>query len=228
MGTNGCSHSLYGWAAWFDQGTSCFERALDGLDQADCIHLVSRFIDRTSLVRMAHSICTPCLCKWFCYRQTNDEGCPSRKSNGSDFPVVVSPFSHRIGCRSSSVHGVSPLDVLIGEATTEATLWWSYIGALFTLFIIDLAWRFRFIHGGADAKALMWVTLLFPSWTAVPVYSDASMERLYASPSITEPLIWGGFLFVLIPFVLLLRNIATGSVGLSRTSSWLGCLFQYR
>lgn len=108
---------------------------------------------------------------------------------------------------------ISPLDVLIGEATTEATLWWSYIGALFTLFIIDLAWRFRFIHGGADAKALMWVTLLFPSWTAVPVYSDASMDEIvmHLPPSLSL-LIWGGFLFVLIPFILLLRNIATGSV----------------
>ena len=36
------------------------------------------------------------------------------------------------------------------------------------LFVIDLAWQLRFIHGGADAKALMWVTLLFPSWAEVP------------------------------------------------------------
>ncbi len=108
---------------------------------------------------------------------------------------------------------VSPLDVLIGEATMEATLWWSYIGALFTLFVINLAWRFRFIHGGADAKALMWVTLLFPSWGEVPVHSDTAMDEivLHLPPSLSL-LIWGGFLFVLIPIILLLRNIATGSV----------------
>ena len=108
---------------------------------------------------------------------------------------------------------VSPLDVLIGEATMEATLWWSYIGALFTLFVIDLAWRFRFIHGGADAKALMWVTLLFPSWAEVPVYSETAMSEivLHLPPSLSL-LIWGGFLFVLIPIVLLFWNIATGSV----------------
>ena len=107
----------------------------------------------------------------------------------------------------------SPLDVLVGDASSEATLWWSYIGALFTLFVVDLAWRFRFIHGGADAKALMWVTLLFPSWAAVPVHYDSAMDELilHLPPSLSL-LIWGGFLFVLIPFILFVRNLMTGSV----------------
>ena len=107
----------------------------------------------------------------------------------------------------------NPLDVLVGDASSEATLWWSYIGALFTLFVIDMAWRFRFIHGGADAKALMWVTLLFPSWGEVPVHWSSSMDEiiLHLPPSLSL-LIWGGFLFILIPFVLLFRNITTGSI----------------
>ena len=81
----------------------------------------------------------------------------------------------------------------LGEPS-EATLWWSYIGALFTLLVIDIAWRLRFIHGGADAKALMWVTLLFPSWAEVPVLSTDSMNEivLHLPPSLSL-LIWGGF-----------------------------------
>jgi hypothetical protein len=76
-----------------------------------------------------------------------------------------------------------------------------------------MAWRFRFIHGGADAKALMWVTLLFPSWGEVPVHWSSSMDEiiLHLPPSLSL-LIWGGFLFILIPFVLLFRNITTGSI----------------
>ena len=107
----------------------------------------------------------------------------------------------------------SPLDVLVGVATPEAALWWSYVGALFTILIIDLAWRLRFIHGGADAKALMWVTLLFPSWDSVPVSSTTAMDEavLHLPPSLSL-LIWGGFLFILIPFVLFFRNIVSGSV----------------
>ena len=75
----------------------------------------------------------------------------------------------------------SPLDVLVGDATPEAALWWSYVGALFTILIIDLAWRLRFIHGGADAKALMWVTLLFYSrlGTLSPSPLQLQWMRLY-------------------------------------------------
>ena len=107
----------------------------------------------------------------------------------------------------------NPIDVLIGESSPEATLWWSYIAALITLFVIDMAWRLRFIHGGADAKALMWVTLLFPSWVGVPVHFTIQMDEivLHLPPSLSL-LIWGGFLFILIPLILLVRNIATGSV----------------
>jgi hypothetical protein len=106
-----------------------------------------------------------------------------------------------------------PLDVLLGDVTGDAALWWSYIGALFVLFVIDLAWRMRFIHGGADAKALMWVTLLFPSWSELPVHSETYMDEviLHLPPSLSL-LIWGGLFFLLIPFILLVRNLASGNI----------------
>ena len=139
----------------------------------------------------------------------------ARQGNRIDQIVLFWYVLSAVGLVAGAVRfmEVSPLDVLIGDATLDATLWWSYIGALFTLFVIDLAWRLRFIHGGADAKALMWVTLLFPSWAAVPVHNVSSMEEivLHLPPSLSL-LIWGGFLFLLIPFVLVVRNIANGSV----------------
>ena len=59
----------------------------------------------------------------------------------------------------------------------------------------------------------MWITLLFPSWETVPVHFSSLMDEtvLHLPPSLSL-LIWGGFLFILIPFVLLIRNIASGSV----------------
>ena len=139
----------------------------------------------------------------------------ARKGNRVDQFVFVWYFLSTIGIIAAAIRfsSTSPLDVLVGDASSEATLWWSYIGALFTLFVIDLAWRFRFIHGGADAKALMWVTLLFPSWDSVPVHFTTSMDEviLHLPPSLSL-LIWGGFLFILIPLVLIVRNTISGSV----------------
>ena len=139
----------------------------------------------------------------------------ARQGNRIDQIVLLWYLISAIGLVAGAVRfmEISPLDVLVGDASSEASLWWSYIGALFTLIVVDLAWRFRFIHGGADAKALMWVTLLFPSWAAVPVHYDSAMDEivLHLPPSLSL-LIWGGFLFVLIPFILFVRNIMTGSV----------------
>ncbi|DAC28735.1 MAG TPA: hypothetical protein D7H99_01675, partial [Candidatus Poseidoniales archaeon] len=70
---------------------------------------------------------------------------------------------------------VSPIDVLIGDSTGNASLWWSTLSGLLTILIIDLAWRFRLIHGGADAKALMLVAILIPNWNTMPLISDNTL-----------------------------------------------------
>ena len=49
----------------------------------------------------------------------------------------------------------SPLDVMLGNDTTLGALWWKTFAVFFVILIIDLAWRFRLLHVGADAKALM-------------------------------------------------------------------------
>ncbi|DAC32702.1 MAG TPA: hypothetical protein HA356_02330, partial [Candidatus Poseidoniaceae archaeon] len=63
----------------------------------------------------------------------------------------------------------NPLDVLLGNDTSLGALWWRTLSVLFVVIIIDMAWRLRLLHGGADAKALMWVALLIPDWTTMPL-----------------------------------------------------------
>ena len=185
------------------------------MDKTNRFHLDVGFVNPTaSLVNMAYSFRTDCLCEWFSHRKAHD----SRRTKWEsrvDQLVILWYLISVVGVVVASIRfaSTSPIDVLLGDSSADATLWWSYIGALFTLFLIDLGWRLRFIHGGADAKALMWITLLFPSWETVPVHFSSLMDEtvLHLPPSLSL-LIWGGFLFILIPFVLLIRNIASGSV----------------
>ena len=102
---------------------------------------------------------------------------------------------------------VSPIDVLIGDSTGNASLWWSTLSGLLTILIIDLAWRFRLIHGGADAKALMLVAILIPNWNTMPLISDNTLDSVVALPPALALLMWGGLTFLLIPIVLLIKNI---------------------
>ena len=94
---------------------------------------------------------------------------------------------------------ISPLDVIVGNESGPAVLWWSTLSGLFTILIIDFAWRFRLIHGGADAKALMLVAILIPSWDTMPLISDKTSDSLVALPPALALLMWGGLTFVLIP-----------------------------
>jgi len=107
---------------------------------------------------------------------------------------------------------VSPLDVLVGNETGAATLWWSTISGLLTILIIDLAWRFRLIHGGADAKALMLVAILMPNWDTMPLISEKTSDSLVALPPALALLMWGGMTFILIPFILLIKNILNSNI----------------
>jgi len=107
---------------------------------------------------------------------------------------------------------VSPLDVLVGNETGSAALWWGTLSGLLTILIIDLAWRFRLIHGGADAKALMLVAILIPGWDTMPLISDKTSESLVALPPSLALLMWGGLTFILIPFILLIKNIINSNI----------------
>ncbi len=86
-----------------------------------------------------------------------------------------------------------PLDVILGEGDELGILWWKTASVFLVILIIDLAWRVRLLHGGADAKALMWVVLVFPSWATVPTPLSSVMgEALVALPVAFALLMWGG------------------------------------
>ena len=46
----------------------------------------------------------------------------------------------------------SLLSVLSGEASDEAILWWSTLAVFIPIFLVDMAWRMRLIHGEPIVK----------------------------------------------------------------------------
>ena len=108
---------------------------------------------------------------------------------------------------------VHPIDVLLGNEQGLGALWWSTFAVIPLILIIDLAWRFRMLHGGADAKALMWVAILIPNWSSVQLlYPTATESALFALPPAFALLMWGGFSFLFIPLILLTLNLVRGNI----------------
>jgi len=108
---------------------------------------------------------------------------------------------------------VHPIDVLLGDEQGLGALWWTTLAVLPLILLIDLAWRVRMLHGGADAKALMWVAILIPSWSTMPLtFGTATSEALFALPPAFALLMWGGLSFLVIPFILLGLNLVRGHV----------------
>lgn len=107
---------------------------------------------------------------------------------------------------------VDILALMTGSADPVSTLWWTTIATALPILLFDLGWRVRLIHGGADAKALMWVALVIPSWSAMPVFYSESMDSAtVALPPALALMIWGGFVFLALPFVMIIRNLIAGN-----------------
>ena len=107
---------------------------------------------------------------------------------------------------------VDLLDILLGEESGMAALYWTTLSGLVVIFVIDFGWRLRLIHGGADAKALMWVAILVPNWSTMPVVLDYGSEITLRLPPAISLLMWGGISFLLIPILLIVKNITQGNV----------------
>lgn len=107
---------------------------------------------------------------------------------------------------------VDLLDILLGEESGMAALYWTTLSGLIVIFVIDFGWRLRLIHGGADAKALMWVAILVPNWSTMPVVLDYGSEVTLRLPPAISLLMWGGISFLLIPIFLIIKNIIHGNV----------------
>ena len=83
------------------------------------------------------------------------------------------------------------------------------------IFLVDMAWRMRLIHGGADCKGLMWVAILVPSWSSIPIYYPSAMEdTVIAMPPAIALLVWGGLAFLALPIIMILKNLKDGNTTL--------------
>lgn len=103
------------------------------------------------------------------------------------------------------------LSVLVGDASTSATIWWSVLAVSIPLILVDLAWRMRLIHGGADCKGLMWIAILVPSWSSIPIIFPTALDSaVVAMPPAVALLVWGGFAFLILPVMMVIKNLKNG------------------
>jgi len=117
--------------------------------------------------------------------------------------------------QGASLHGIEgPMPVLLGEADAQTTLWWSTFAVGLPILLVDFAWRLRLIHGGADCKGLMWIAILIPTWSSIPVVFPESMDSSVVSlPPAIAILVWGGVAFLVLPFIMIIRNLINGGMG---------------
>ena len=109
----------------------------------------------------------------------------------------------------------SIISVLVGDASDSATLWWSTFAVFIPILLVDMAWRLRLIHGGADCKGLMWVAILVPSWSSIPVIFPQAMDSaVIAMPPAIALLVWGGLTFLILPIIMVIKNIKDGNTNL--------------
>ena len=103
------------------------------------------------------------------------------------------------------------LYLLDGSASEQRILWFEVMLAFAMVLVFEFAWRLRLLHGGADAKALMWVALMLPSWdTLAPIFQPSG--AVFSTPPVFSLFIWGGLAFLLLPLILLLLNIKNGNL----------------
>jgi len=104
-----------------------------------------------------------------------------------------------------------PIDDLVSilsfNVDSKEGIWLQTILVIPVMFFIKMAWKLRLLHGGADAKALLLVAVLIPSWaTFVPFNGSTFVPPVFAL------LVWGGLGFFLLPISLILHNIIEGNV----------------
>ena len=97
--------------------------------------------------------------------------------------------------------------LILSNESEVAKLWGTTIVVGLMIFIFDMAWRFRLIHGGADAKALMLIAILIPNWSTF-----SSIYGINFTPPALSLLLWGGVIFLLLPLILIFKNIKHGNI----------------
>ena len=95
----------------------------------------------------------------------------------------------------------------------SALLWGQMVIMGLVLVFFEMAWRFRMLHGGADAKAMMLATLLLPSWNGAAFPLNSTGETFStAMPPTLSLLIWAGLAFLVLPMIMLVRNAGAGDL----------------
>ena len=102
--------------------------------------------------------------------------------------------------------------LVLGNESPETTLWWSLLGAIVTTLFFLMAWRLRVIQGGADAKALILVTVIFPSWAFLPEPIFPSEGAILSIPPSMAMFLWAGTAFLLAPPTLFIQNATRGNI----------------
>lgn len=105
------------------------------------------------------------------------------------------------------------IDLVLGDESANITLWWSMVGALLTATVLHISWRFGLIPGGADVKALILVTIFFPSWAFVPdqIYSLAE-DPVFRMPPSVVMFVWAAAAFLIAPPVIFVNNATRGNI----------------
>ena len=105
------------------------------------------------------------------------------------------------------------IDLVLGVESEQTTLWWSMNGAFLTSAVFYGSWRIGLIQGGADVKALILVTLVFPSWSFVPdqMYPLAE-DPLFRMPPSMVLFIWAAAAFLVAPPIIFIQNAARGNI----------------
>ena len=105
------------------------------------------------------------------------------------------------------------IDLVLGDESRKTTLWWSMNTAFLTSAIFYGSWRIGLIQGGADVKALILVTLVFPSWSFVPDQMYPLVEDpLFRMPPSMVLFIWAAAAFLVAPPIIFIQNAARGNI----------------
>ena len=109
--------------------------------------------------------------------------------------------------------------LISGDEDINTRIWWTLLFSSLTIIIFILTYKIGLLQGGADIKALVWITLITPSWYFIPkpyIYSHTSIidydEILFQIPPSFVLFLWAGGLFIITPPFFLLRNTLKGDI----------------
>ena len=108
--------------------------------------------------------------------------------------------------------------LILGTESKDVMLWWSLLSTTLLIYFYIFVWKYGLIQGGADIKALIWTTLLIPSWTFLPqpyIYSTSYINKeeiIFQLPPSLVLFIWGSSIFIILPIIFLIINVLENNI----------------